>query len=161
MITLRFSIEIIPYPWRVVGVRRGTFAAVVVHSKTLAYQKALKKHFILERPDRVPQGAVTMNLTFRMPRARTNKDPHHLKDPDRTNLLKSTEDAMKGSFFKDDNAVISGSTVKRYVEAGEKPGVDFELIYEETYVKQEQFDPKGQRNQAADQGREAISHPKI
>jgi len=135
MITVKFSIDTIPYPWRVVAVRRGTFAVIVIHSKTIQYQERLRRHFVLHRPDRVPPGPVTMHLTFRMPRAKSNKDPYHLQDPDRTNLLKSTEDAMRGSFFKDDNLVIAGNTIKRYAAEGEQPGIDFELHYEDHYVE--------------------------
>ncbi len=77
--------------------------------------------------------AVVMDLEFRMPRPKyhfrkngtlTNGAPtSHTKTPDRTKLLRSTEDALKGIVFKDDCQVCMGETIKRYCTVDEKPGV--------------------------------------
>lgn len=44
------------------------------------------------------------------------------KKPDRTKLLRSTEDALTGIVWEDDNLVVGGWVGKRYRGVDEKPG---------------------------------------
>jgi crossover junction endodeoxyribonuclease RusA len=77
-------------------------------------------------------GPVRLDVLFMMPRPkkhfRTGKQAgvlrddapyYHTSKPDRTKLLRATEDALKGVLWGDDSQVCLGDTTKAY---GEKPG---------------------------------------
>lgn len=78
-------------------------------------------------------GPIWLSMTFVMPRPKNHYGmggnagilkataPYwHTSMPDRTKLLRSTEDALKGIVWKDDSQVCDGPIQKIY---GEKPGV--------------------------------------
>ncbi len=46
----------------------------------------------------------------------------HTSKPDRTKLLRSTEDALTGLVWVDDTQVVTGPVEKRYPVEGEQPG---------------------------------------
>ncbi len=48
----------------------------------------------------------------------------HITRPDRTKILRGTEDAMKGIIFKDDSQIVTGLTTKLY---GETPGANITI----------------------------------
>ena len=75
------------------------------------------------------RGPVSLSVEFRMPRPkahyRTGKHAGELRDdapywhttrPDRTKLLRSTEDALKGVLWGDDCQVCAGEVFKVYSE---------------------------------------------
>lgn len=83
----------------------------------------------------MPPGPIYLAAVFIMPRPkkhyRTGRYSHMLRDdapewhtvkPDRTKLLRSTEDALKGIVWADDSSVCAGPTSKRYAGPGEAPG---------------------------------------
>ncbi len=78
-------------------------------------------------------GPLRLSMTFFMPRPKSHYGtgrnagvlkltaPYwHTSMPDRTKLLRSTEDALKGIVWKDDSQVCAGPVEKQY---GEKTGV--------------------------------------
>lgn len=78
-------------------------------------------------------GPLIMEVTFIMPRPKAhfntkgNLHPwaaaaYPMKKPDRTKLLRSTEDALTGIVWKDDTQVVGGPIHKRYRALDEKPG---------------------------------------
>jgi Holliday junction resolvase RusA-like endonuclease len=77
-------------------------------------------------------GALCVDVCFIMPRLKShygtgknagilkaNAPTHHTTKPDRTKLLRSTEDALTGVLWRDDAAVCDGRLQKIY---GEHPG---------------------------------------
>lgn len=79
-------------------------------------------------------GPVVVSFEFRMPRPqghyRTGRHAGELRDsapvmhtnkPDRTKLMRSTEDALTGIAWRDDTQVVDGATSKRYTNDG-RPG---------------------------------------
>ena len=74
-------------------------------------------------------GAIELSIQFRFCRPKghygTGKNAgilkvsapkHHLTKPDRTKLLRSTEDALKGVVWRDDSQVVTGPTEKVYCD---------------------------------------------
>jgi len=78
-------------------------------------------------------GPVSLTVTFVLPRPkyhyhaskrlagelRQDAPGYHVKAPDRTKLMRSTEDAMTGIVYRDDSQVCTGNVEKRY---GSQPG---------------------------------------
>lgn len=55
---------------------------------------------------------------------------YHTVKPDRTKVLRSTEDAMKGIVWRDDSQVVAGGTTKVYVRSRDSvQSKDEELTY--------------------------------
>lgn len=81
-------------------------------------------------------GAIKVDFIFTMKRPKNHYRANgqlkdwaplfHTSAPDRTKLMRSTEDALTGIIWKDDSQVCSGNAQKIY---GEKPGVEI-LIQE-------------------------------
>jgi crossover junction endodeoxyribonuclease RusA len=75
---------------------------------------------------------VGLSVEFRLTRPRSHHTSkgalkkgaprHHRSKPDTDKLLRSTFDGLTGAAFKDDSQVMMVSAVKRYCEAGERPG---------------------------------------
>lgn len=97
-------------------------------------------------------GPIRLILTFVMPRPKnhygTGRNANvlkstapfwHTKTPDRTKLMRSTEDALKGIIWKDDSQVCTGGCDKMY---GEKTGV---LIYIESAIATAK--PEGEKDE--------------
>lgn len=86
-------------------------------------------------PTELLRGPLRVDFAFIMPRPQahytkpTKKRPgtalrddaphYHTKKPDRTKLMRSTEDALTGVIWADDTLIVAGETTKIY---GEKPG---------------------------------------
>jgi Holliday junction resolvase RusA-like endonuclease len=82
-------------------------------------------------------GAVSLSLTFRMPRPkghyRTGRNSHVLREtapfyhtgrPDADNLVKAVTDSLTQlGMWRDDSQVCMVRVFKRYAESGERPGV--------------------------------------
>lgn len=79
-------------------------------------------------------GPVVVSFEFRMPRPRghygsgrnlgvlkAGAPVMHTNKPDRTKLMRSTEDALTGIAWRDDTQVVDGPTSKRYTDDG-RPG---------------------------------------
>jgi Holliday junction resolvase RusA-like endonuclease len=65
--------------------------------------------------------AVAIDLTFELPRPKSlpKKVTAHLKKPDTSKLLRSTEDALTGVIWKDDSQVVEVRVRKRYAEVNQ------------------------------------------
>lgn len=70
-------------------------------------------------------GAVSLSIEFIMPRPKRflwkgpHAEPRHCTKPDRNNLEKAIEDALKGIVWADDAQVSEGPVSKRYARPGE------------------------------------------
>ena len=96
------------------------------------------KDFCQQAYDGLPiHQPVRLDVTFFMPRPKyhfgTGKNAGKLKDnapvyhtvkPDRTKLLRSTEDALTGIAWRDDTQVVTGNIEKRY---GDRPGAKIRI----------------------------------
>jgi len=81
-------------------------------------------------------GPLSVSFEFIMPRPKSHfrsvkKQPvlrddsprHHTQAPDRTKLVRSTEDALTGICWVDDSQIVSGRDIsKRWADPGEEPG---------------------------------------
>ena len=74
-------------------------------------------------------GPLELSIVFRMPRPKDHygtgrnakrlkpsAPKHHIVKPARTQLLRSTEDALKGVIWKDDNQIVNGTIAKTYAD---------------------------------------------
>jgi len=92
---------------------------------------------------------MTLEVEFIMPRPkkhfRTGKfandlredAPHwHTQAPDRTKVLRSLEDALKGVVWVDDAQVIGGNVTKRWADHNERSGarVKITIVHEEGFL---------------------------
>lgn len=82
------------------------------------------------------EGPLSVSFEFIMPRPKSHyrsvkKQPvlrddaptHHTKAPDRTKLMRSTEDALTGICWVDDSQIVDGDHItKRWAQPGEEPG---------------------------------------
>lgn len=68
-------------------------------------------------------GAIVMTVTFRLPRPQSlpKKHVHHTKKPDLDKLVRSTNDALTGVLYTDDNQIVELHTRKAYVAIGAAP----------------------------------------
>ena len=81
---------------------------------------------ITERPDwQILDGAVRLTLAFFLPRPKSlaKKVTAHIKAPDCSKLIRSTEDAMSGIVFRDDAQVVEIVAGKYYAGATDSPHV--------------------------------------
>lgn len=77
-------------------------------------------------------GPVKLSIVFVMPRPKchfkkdgslkSNAPDWHVKTPDLTKLVRSTEDALKGICWRDDCQVVMGDYTKRFACEGELTG---------------------------------------
>jgi Holliday junction resolvase RusA-like endonuclease len=99
------------------------------------------------------EGPVIMDLFFYLPRPKSlpKRVVHHLKKPDKGNLEKGVEDALKGLIWRDDSQVIDGRVRKQY---GDPPRVVIALqLFDAT-------EPEGKYFSMADERRTAhVPHP--
>jgi Holliday junction resolvase RusA-like endonuclease len=62
-------------------------------------------------------GALTVTMTFNMPRPKSRKKAtHHVVKPDATNLAKAIEDTANTILWEDDSAITTLTIVKRYCD---------------------------------------------
>lgn len=70
------------------------------------------------------EGPLYLYCHFRLPRAKSNKDTHHTKKPDASNLLKLFEDAIEGIAYRNDSQIVMTMATKRYCdEKYPEPGI--------------------------------------
>ncbi|MGE5551540.1 MAG: RusA family crossover junction endodeoxyribonuclease [Bacteroidota bacterium] len=139
--TLKFFVPGLPAPGgskKFVGVSKKTGRAILVDDADkrnkdwrsvvcLAGHQALLRHHGM-----IFDGPLRLSVIFVMPRPRdhyrtngqlkANAPALHTKKPDRTKLLRSTEDALKNVIWHDDNQVVDGQISKVYT--GVIPGLD-------------------------------------
>jgi Holliday junction resolvase RusA-like endonuclease len=106
-----FDLDVNPEPWAIgdlsVGRRNGKFFPMVGRNQQLHnYKEAIREE--LGSPDLWFDGQVELCIYFwrrrdeyKTPQSRT----HRKHEADGTNLLKATEDALQGVFFKNDKDV--------------------------------------------------------
>lgn len=116
--------------------KNGTLGVSVVDAGkgNKAWRKLVALEGIMVMRDRpILLGPLILDCTFIMPRPRSHFNTkgglhpwaalaYHMKTPDLTKLLRSTEDALKGIVWKDDTQVVAGTLAKRFRAIGEKPG---------------------------------------
>jgi Holliday junction resolvase RusA-like endonuclease len=90
----------------------------------------------LNHPEFLPmQGPIRMDVVFYMPRPKYHFSKNgqikpdapraHTKAPDRTKILRSTEDALKGFAWHDDSQIVSGNIEKFFTD--DFPGAVIEI----------------------------------
>ena len=94
------------------------------------YQAAISAYTRPFMPSMPYIGPLVVDFTFILPRPqRLNTKSHHQgripcdKRPDRDNLIKGTQDAIKG-FWKDDAQICDGRIGKYYAARDEKPHIE-------------------------------------
>jgi Holliday junction resolvase RusA-like endonuclease len=119
--------------------------------KTKPWMQAVAGCVRAEYDGEVLQGPLSVEFQFRFLRPkshyRTGQYAGYVKNsaplyptgrPDRTKVMRSTEDALTGILWKDDSQIVAGDATKIYVERD--PGVVITvfvnpLIHEETFNK--------------------------
>lgn len=105
-------------------VRVGGFHKLAPDEKGKEAQDTLAARTYEHRPSSPINGPVRLDVAFVMPiptgwpawkktAAREGRF-HHVSRPDRGNLLKLLEDALKGPFYSDDSVVVAGNVAKSY-----------------------------------------------
>lgn len=82
------------------------------------------------RPDwQILEGGVRLSLAFFLPRPKSlgKKITAHLKYPDCSKLIRSTEDAMSGIVYRDDSQVIELVAGKYYTGVTDSPHVNVKV----------------------------------
>ena len=85
---------------------------------------------IAARPDwQILEGGVRLFLAFYLPRPKSlgKKITAHLKAPDCSKLVRSTEDALSGILFRDDSQVIELVAAKYYTGVTDSPHVNVKV----------------------------------
>jgi len=113
------------------GVRMYDPKATKLYKETLAL---IAKSEVVKKGYRRPQGALAVSMTFvrSMPKSFTAKQKKMAlngellprKKPDLSNFVKSTEDALNGILWDDDNAIVQEISSKVY---GQQPRVIVEI----------------------------------
>lgn len=119
---------------RLIPFRVGNFAKNRPDEKGVEAQATLASACLPNRPPTPFTGPVRLDVAFRMPipggwpewkrTAAIAGTLHHTKRPDRGNLLKLLEDALRGAFYSDDSLVVAGDVSKSY---GQIPGYEIRL----------------------------------
>lgn len=117
---LKFFIPIVPIGK---GRARASVVAGTAHlytpEKTLTNEAEIR--FLVRNmlPNHVPyEGPVAVELTFYIPRAKSNKTYYPTKKPDIDNAVKQVFDAFNGVVWVDDVQVISLTTWKLFSSGG-------------------------------------------
>lgn len=141
---LSFFVPGIPAPGgskRFVGHSKRTGRAILIDAageRNKNWRAAVAHCASLIAPSELYRGALRVDFRFVMPRPKahyhTSKKragllredaPHwHTVKPDRTKLVRSTEDALTGVLWVDDTLIVAGETTKTY---GDKPGCSIVL----------------------------------
>ena len=85
---------------------------------------------IAQRPDwQILEGGVRLSLAFYLPRPKSlaKKITAHLKAPDCSKLIRSTEDAMSGIVYRDDSQVVELVAGKYYTGTTDSPHVNVKV----------------------------------
>ena len=105
-----------------IGKTKAGKAFIFKNKKASGYQQMITMLASRHAPNKPFSGPVRVDYCFILPRLKNlfrKKDPEglipHDKLPDRDNLTKGTQDAIKG-FWMNDSQLQSGETVKFYAE---------------------------------------------
>lgn len=117
-------------------VKIGRFSKLAPDEDGKQAQETLAARVVEHRPPVPFAGPVRLDVTFVMPipkgwpawkhAAALGGRVYPTSRPDRGNLLKLLEDALKGLFYADDSLVVGGDVAKRY---GDVPG--YRIVLEE------------------------------
>ena len=93
------------------------------------WKRTVMGQVIADRPKRLLAGALECKMDFYLPRPKSlpKRVVYPVKKPDVTNLIKGTEDALRGIVFSDDSAVVSLRAAKYYATEEMPPGVHLRL----------------------------------
>ena len=93
------------------------------------WKRTVMGQVLAVKPERLLEGALECEMDFYLPRPKSlpKRVVYPVKKPDVTNLIKGTEDALKGIVFSDDSAVVSLRAAKHYATDGTPPGVYLRL----------------------------------
>lgn len=115
---------------------RGPSVKVLAGGRPLFYDRSRQREWKVtvraqaaaQEPEKPIAGPVRLWLRFHLPRPRSlpKKVRRHMTRPDWVNIVKQTEDALKGIIIVDDGQVVEAHVWKAY---GDQPGV--EIVVEE------------------------------
>lgn len=125
---IRFTIHVDPHGKKNPIPTRGPFPGVTKSPETREWEEAFAA---LVRPFAPPtplEGPVEIGILAVKARPKSLKRPAGLvwcpKKPDRSNVAKSVEDAMKeAGFYTDDNVIVIGLDITAYAEIGGRPRI--------------------------------------
>lgn len=134
---IRFFVPGIPKPGgsKIPGFNKKTGKGFVrpANKYTKGWMQTVAYFAFKEYDGELLTGPIRLSMTFIMPRPKNHYGTGrnagvlkstapcwHTNQPDRTKLMRSTEDALKGIIWKDDSQVCAGPCMKVY---GEKTGV--------------------------------------
>ncbi len=101
-----------------------------------AWRDTVAAYALPQRPHELLSHTLRVDIIFFMPRPKyhfhssakkrgqlkDNAPKYHNVAPDRTKLMRSTEDALTGILWQDDALIAAGMIEKLYVSGGETPG---------------------------------------
>lgn len=87
---------------------------VYTPSRTVNYEKKVKKALQAQFHEDVITSPLHMNIRFYFKKAKSCKSKYMTKRLDLDNLIKSLSDAMNGIVFHDDSQVVSIDALKAY-----------------------------------------------
>ena len=117
---ITFTCNIKPHPQQ--RARRSKNGGMFDPKSNKIYAAAIRQAFRLANPNHVPfRGAVGMSIEFRfaIPKSKAkerNVNDWHIQKPDKSNLVKAIEDALKGLAWVDDCQICDDWSVKVWDE---------------------------------------------
>jgi crossover junction endodeoxyribonuclease RusA len=132
----------------------GRMGGILVESskKVGPWRDSVAAQLLAGTTDRFGDAAVRLTVVFVMPRPKAmsakKPTPHHVKAPDLSKLIRSTEDAITtAGIWADDSRVAEyGPMLKRYAEPGEATGA---MIMIEALPEKEEPIGKAEKQQPA------------
>ena len=93
--------------------------------KSRDWKRTVMAQVLAVKPERLLAGALAGEMDFYLPRPKSapKRVVYPVVRPDCTNLVKGTEDALKGIVFADDSQIVSLRVAKHYASDGTTPGV--------------------------------------
>lgn len=97
--------------------------------KSRDWKRTVMAQTLAVKPERLLAGALKGEMDFYLPRPKSlpKRVVYPVKKPDVTNLVKGTEDALKGIAFADDSQIVSLRVAKHYATDEASSGVYIRL----------------------------------
>ena len=98
-------------------------------AKSKDWKRTVMAQALVVKPERLLDGALEGEIDFYLPRPKSlpKRVAYPIKKPDVSNLLKGTEDALRGIIFADDSQIVTLRITKHYAIDGSPPGVRLRL----------------------------------
>ena len=93
------------------------------------WKRTVMAQALAAKPERLLAGALEGEMDFYLPRPKSlpKRRVYPITKPDCTNLVKGTEDALRGIVFSDDSQIVALRLAKHYAEESAPPGVFIRL----------------------------------